>query len=166
MTMKLRDVPIIPTAVMGIPVRYDAECEQIAEAIGYWPLKSIRVGPLFKTLHLVERNAVLYHEAGHSKLFHAEKRLLASLLIALNLKLIWRVLCAPAASDMELMAMLPDNLTGIARKHETEADAFAVEMGFGHGLLEFLQRFGRAQNNPMYPHPLERIAFIQGAMKC
>lgn len=102
--------------IAGIPVRFDVELKGVAFARGFWPLKTVVVGPLWHELPYSERMAILAHEAGHCRGLHLEIRLLL-------LPFAW---CRWAQA--------------IARRHEFEADAFAVREGEGVGMLQFLQR--------------------------
>lgn len=110
------DGVIIGREFGGIPVLYDPELNGIAFARGLWPLKMIVVGPGWLRLGGPVQQAVLAHEAGHCRLFHLEWRILLVLFG-------W---CGWAQA--------------IARRHEFEADAFAVREGEGAGMLQLLRR--------------------------
>jgi Zn-dependent protease with chaperone function len=104
-----------------IPVKYDRKRTGIAWACGLWPLKSIVIGMGWFGLTPSEQQAALAHEAGHCRHFHLEKRLLL----------------LPFAGCEWAQA--------IARRHELEADAFAVRHGHGHGMLQLVHRALRVE---------------------
>jgi Peptidase family M48 len=163
--MKLRDLPAMPQSVLGLPIVYDIDFPGIAEAIGLWPLKGIRVGLRWFGIAPEERTAVLYHEAGHCKLWHAEKRLLWSLWMTLEPRRVWRILSLPdGATDAELLKHLPDRLRAVSHQHEIEADAFAARMGYADGLLAFLNRHADLLASPLHPSPAERVQRILESM--
>lgn len=108
--------------IVGLPVRFDPKLTGIAFARGLWPLKNVVVGPAWFRLSGPEQEATLAHEAGHCRLFHFERRLLL-------LPFSW---CGWAQA--------------IARRHELDADAFAVRAGHGAGMLQLMLRAFSAES--------------------
>lgn len=107
--------------IFEFPVRRDPKCRDVARSLGIWPFKSIVLGDAWFLLTAYEQQAVLMHEVGHCRLWHKELKLL--MLPFAYCK--W----AQAAS----------------KRHEFEADAFAVRSGHGFGMLQLTHRSVRAQ---------------------
>lgn len=96
-------------------IRFDPKFRGIASATGLWPFHRIMVGKDFLRFNSPQRAAILWHEFGHIRLWHAEKRLL-------------RILMNP----------FRDNTKAIDQ-HEFEADDYAKAAGYGKELAEALE---------------------------
>jgi hypothetical protein len=128
--------PRPPQRVFGIPIFYNPQSKQLAEAKGIWPWKRIIVGPAWFSLNSGSRMAVLMHEAKHCLAFHLEKRLLM-------LPLFWTTW-----------------VLKVTHRQEMDADAFAVEQGYGVELLGVIQRF-RVEDGDFYPTYAERAKHLR-----
>ena len=127
----------------GVRVIHWSGLQVISACFGIWPLKCILVGTRFWELSDGEQYAVLYHELGHYRLWHHEKRLLYAPLLLARPSLFFR----------------------LCRDQEFEADAFAASQGFG-GYLSYL--FSRMVGSPSKFHPdfaarIERLRNLKGA---
>lgn len=109
----------------------------IAAAVGLWPFAFIMLGVLAYDLTHMEREAIIAHERGHLRLWHAWRSLW------------WRIRGLDVADQCERRRAL-----------EYEADAFAVKHGHASGLLVFLHRLPPA-STLWHPSPRERIARIR-----
>ena len=126
--------PTTKTAILGIRIVIDRQMTRIADSRGVWPFKRIAVGLRWFALPDKERSAVLYHEAGHCKLFHLEKRIL--MLIGLFVR--------------------PALVREWAQAQELEADEFAAKHGYGVELLRVIERFRGESDGMFYPSFEER----------
>ena len=139
----------------GYDVYFDPESRVEARAVGLWPKKRIVVGAMWAKLPEPERTAVIYHEVGHCKAMHLERRVL--MLVAAF---------APA------LFMLPARLLIVglatlflwelaawwARKSEYEADLFAAQHGHARALVSYLARPRPFDGSgDFYPSHSERI---------
>ena len=111
--------------VLGIPVYFNPATDEMAYATGVWPFKRIVIGPRWLTLDTGERMGVLMHEAKHCLAFHLEIRLLLLPVSWMN----W--------------------VLRLCHQQELDADAFAVEQGYGRDLLRLVTRF--REGNEYYP---------------
>ena len=111
--------------VLGIPVYFKPDTHEVAYSTGIWPFKRIVIGPRWLQLDTDERMGVLMHEAKHCLAFHLEIRLLL-------LPLFWT-----------------DWVLRIAHRQELDADAFAIEQGYGAGILRVIVRF--REQDEYYP---------------
>lgn len=150
------------STIEGFEVYYDEHSARVARAIGLWPRKRIVVGPDWSKLPEPERVAVLYHEAGHCRAFHLEKRIVALALAAVPAMALvsWTIIAAVILSLMawELAAWL-------ARQGELEADRFAAARGHGQALARFLSRATNHGASEFYPSHAERIAALASIPK-
>lgn len=120
--------------ICGIPVVFDPYCATVAVARGIWPFKKIAVGLSWYALDAGERLAVLYHEAGHCRALHMEKRL----------------------AMLPLLFVAPGFVMRFARAQEIEADRFAAENGCRAESIEFLGRIPQEASH-FYPSSAERV---------
>jgi Zn-dependent protease with chaperone function len=130
--------------VLGIPVHFDPSFTGVAQARGFWPFKRISVGPRWVKLKRAEQHAVLYHEAGHCKLFHMEQRLLYLPILFLSL------------ISKRAKRIIADMTHG----QELEADGFAAQHGFGIDLASMLMRHA-ATESQFYPDNRIRVARLK-----
>lgn len=107
--------------IFSVPVRYDPKRPGVAWACGVWPWKSIVVGMAWFGLTPAEQQAALWHELGHCRLWHMEQRIAIVLFAYFK----WA--------------------QKLARRHEFEADAFAVAHGHGFGMLRIIHRSMRSE---------------------
>lgn len=121
---------------LGIRVVYDEKMEGISDSRGLWPCKRIFVGPKFFAFPPREQQALLLHEAGHCKLRHLERRLLAALLFFSR----------------------PAKILELCKAQEFEADRFASLCGFGPDLARAFLRLSAVSASPFHPPIAERVA--------
>jgi STE24 endopeptidase len=137
--------------------------------------KIILYDTLINDLNTEEIVAVLAHEIGHYQRRHIYKGLLLSLLqIALSLILLWFALGEPALSKalgstissfymgllsfsllyspLSFLISIPMQMS--SRKHEYEADHFAVKNGYGQKLTDALMKLSVKSLSNLKPHPL------------
>ena len=124
--------------VEGIVVRFDEDFPGVAESRGIWPFKRIVVGARFFHMHGSTQRAVLLHEAGHCKLFHMERRILALPALFLN----------------------PGFANDLCVRQELQADKFAADKGFGVELLALIRRM-EGDHGRFYPSRERRIAQLE-----
>jgi STE24 endopeptidase len=153
---------------------------------------------LLESLEPQEIEAVLAHELGHFRLKHIQKRLLSTMLLSFAaLALLGWLAAEPwfynglgvsqPSSGMALllfMLVLPvftvflqPLLARLSRKHEFEADAYAVQQSSGADLIHALVKMYRENASTLTPDPLYssfhdshppapvRIAHISGNME-
>lgn len=118
---------------LGIPVIFDSRVETFAESRGLFRWKRIFLGPRFLSLPPREQQALLLHEAGHCKLHHLEKRILACLTF-------W-----------------PPKVLKLCVIQEFQADRFTAGCGYGRDLVNFLLRFKDHKAGPFHPPQAERV---------
>ncbi len=137
--------------------------------------KIILYDTLLDKLTVDEVVAVLAHEIGHYRKKHIYKGLALSLIqLFIMVFLLGKALTVPAFSQalgagrmsfyMGLLAFVllyspVSFLTGIvthmfSRKHEYEADAYAVSLGWGKALLQALVKLSVTSLGNLRPHPL------------
>jgi len=130
---------------------------------------------LLESLEPQEIEAVLAHELGHFRLKHIQKRLLSTMLLSLAaLALLGWLASEPwfytglgvsrASPGMALllfMLVLPvftiflqPLLSRLSRKHEFEADAYAVQQSSGADLIHALVKMYRENASTLTPDPL------------
>ncbi len=152
---------------------------------------------LLESLEPQEIEAVLAHELGHFRLRHIQKRLLSTMLLSFAALALLGWLAgeswfytglgvSQASSGMALllfMLVLPvftiflqPLLSRLSRKHEFEADAYAVQQSSGADLIQALVKMYRENASTLTPDPLYssfhdshppapvRIAHISGNM--
>lgn len=140
----------------GIAVYVDERAGVLARSAGLWPRKRIVVNAAWELLPEPERTAVVYHELGHCRGMHMEKRvaMLAIALIPVMVAVPWPILVGVVAT-----AIAWELATWLARQHEFDADRYAARRGHGAGLVRFLAR-ARGPNDgasDFYPSHSERI---------
>lgn len=151
----------IPTS-FGIPVVYNQHYPSIAEARGLFWNRTIVVGPLWMKLDPRTQRAIVIHEAKHCLAWHREKRLLMLAVLVSPVLLLPPMFIFVAA----LMAVLYAVAIYYGKQQETEADALAVEQGYGPELLAFVQRYVQDPIDTDHYHSKEsRLAAIARAMK-
>lgn len=128
--------------VAGIPVDIDVRQAATACARGLWPFKRIVVGLKWYALPVDQRVAVLYHEAGHCRLFHLEKRILA----------------------LPLLLVAPRLAAAIARRHELASDRYAAQAGFAAPHIAYLEE-AHADDSDFYPSREERISSLRAYLE-
>lgn len=106
------------------------------------PWHTVQTGELFRGLSPMEQRAVIAHERGHLRHWHAEKRL------------IW-VLTGRALFDWP-------GFLAMCERQELEADQHAVDRGHAAGLRVFLIRNGRAGRALGYPCLSKRLEALDG----
>jgi STE24 endopeptidase len=130
---------------------------------------------LLESLEPQEIEAVLAHELGHFRLRHIQKRLLSTMLLSFAaLALLGWLASEPwfytglgvsqASPGMALllfMLVLPvftiflqPLLSRLSRKHEFEADAYAVQQSSGTDLIQALVKMYRENASTLTPDPL------------
>ncbi len=130
---------------------------------------------LLESLEPAEIEAVLAHELGHYRLKHIQKRLLSTLLLSLAALAIlgWLArqdwfyhglgITTPSAWMALLLFMLvlpvftfilQPLLSRLSRKHEFEADAYAVAQSSGTDLVQALVKMYRENASTLTPDPL------------
>jgi STE24 endopeptidase len=152
---------------------------------------------LLESLEPQEIEAVLAHELGHFRLKHIQKRLLSTMLLSFAaLALLGWLAGEPwfynglgvsqPSSGMALLlfmlalpvftVFLQPLLSRLSRKHEFEADAYAVQQSSGADLIHALVKMYRENASTLTPDPLYssfhdshppapvRIAHISGNM--
>ncbi len=143
---------------------------------GFGPRKRIVLyDTLIRQMTVEEIVAVLAHEIGHYKHRHVAKGLLLSLpfnlllfyLLGITLKseypslalggespvfhlnaIVFFTLYTPVSSAFDLLGNL------FSRRHEYEADAFAVKYGYGEQLISSLKKLSSTSLSNLMPHPL------------
>jgi len=153
---------------------------------------------LLESLEPAEIEAVLAHELGHFRLRHIRKRLLSSLMLSLaGLALLgwlagqhWFYTGLGVSRPSDWMALLlfmmvlpvftffmQPLLSALSRKHEFEADSYAVKQASGTDLVQALVKMYRENASTLTPDPLfsawhdshppapVRIAHIYATMK-
>jgi STE24 endopeptidase len=153
---------------------------------------------LLESLEPQEIEAVLAHELGHFRLKHIQKRLLSTMLLSFAaLALLGWLAGQPwfynglgvshPSSGMALLlfmlalpvftVFLQPLLSRLSRKHEFEADAYAVQQSSGADLIHALVKMYRENASTLTPDPLYssfhdshppapvRISHISGNMK-
>jgi Zn-dependent protease with chaperone function len=143
--IKFRPVSVdvhAPECFHGIPVEVDRKSPLIADSRGIWPFKRIVLGESWHFFPPREREAVLYHEVGHCKFFHLEKRL----------------------ALLPLLFLRPALVTQISIAQELEADRFAAERGFGVELLSVLRKLG-GKEGQFYPTFERRAEALRAVIK-
>lgn len=147
-----------PMSIDGVPVIYDENTVHLARAVGMWPKKRIVVGPAWWKLTEDEQLAVLYHELGHCRGFHFEKRagLLCLVIAPILIVFPWPMTVAVVVS---LLAW--EFVTWIARGHELEADRFSAARGYGAAMSTYLRRpESRRPDSEFYPSHADRLAAL------
>lgn len=119
---------------LGIPLLYDDSLRTISESRGLWRWKKIFVGPALLAFPPREQQAIVLHEAGHCKLNHIEKRILA----------LWRI-------------FRPSLLALLCIEQEFEADRFVKGCGYGQDLAHAFMRLSPT-SDPLHPPLEERIS--------
>ncbi len=130
---------------------------------------------LVNSLEPEEIEAVLAHELGHFKLKHVQKRLLSTAALSLGgLALLgwlagesWFYSGLGVSTPSDYMALmlfmmaapvfsffLHPVMARLSRKHEFEADAYAVVQSSGHDLVTALVKMYRENANTLTPDPL------------
>ncbi len=130
---------------------------------------------LLESLEPSEIEAVLAHELGHFRLRHIRKRLVSGMLLSLaGLALLgwlaeqpwfYQALGISRVSDwmalLLFMLVLPvftfilqPLLSALSRKHEFEADAYAVQQASGNDLVQALVKMYRENASTLTPDPL------------
>lgn len=142
----------------GVQVVYDEHCTLPARAAGF-VRKRIVVGPSFALLPTGEQYALLYHELGHCRSMHMEKR--AAMLAIALVPLLW----IPFAVTVPIIAALLvwELASWLARRQEHSADAEAVRAGYGSDMVAYLNRVSTPEHDgssDFYPSHAERIAYI------
>lgn len=135
-------IPPVPKEFLGIPIVCDLHSRLIADARGLWPFKRIVVGCTWFYLKERERTAVLYHEAGHVRGWHMEKRVLHLLDLAFN----------------------PVRARAMCAEQECEADRFAAKAGYGAELAAVLKKFP-PEGGAFYPALDERLPRLLEAIE-
>lgn len=95
---------------------------------------TVQTGPVFDQLPFLQQQAVVMHEKGHIRGFHAWKRL-------------WWILTFRACT--------PD-FYAMCREQEHEADEYAAQAGHLRGMILLLRRLPGCRD-PGYPSPQQRI---------
>ena len=146
--------------ILGIPVWFDDAFEGISDSRGFLWWKGIFVGQSWTRLTRREQGAVLLHEAGHVKLWHAEKRILPSLRMHFfNLRKIAAIVRAKNEAQVRSMwgELLKDSgVAALAREQEFEADRFCAGCGYGSDLAMAFSRM-QTESDPMHPPTEERL---------
>src|SRR5208282_2409531 len=126
--MSLPNPPVddkpMATEIFGIPIKFDPYSPHTAIARGLWWNRHIVVGPNWALMDDRTAHAVALHEAKHCLAFHMEQRVLGFLL-----------LCRVAAAIILFFGLFGIVEAWFSRQ-ELEADAFAVENGYGVELLQ------------------------------
>lgn len=146
--------------ILGIPVIYDEKFTGISDSRGLFFRKRVVVGPAFQSLTEREKGAVLLHEAGHVKLWHAEKRLLPTLWMLLSPLKTFAIVRAKDDAEARVIwaEVLEDSgVAALARSQEFEADRFAAGCGYGMDLARVFARV-KEEPTPLHPRAPERIA--------
>ena len=130
---------------------------------------------LLDSLEPAEIEAVLAHELGHFRLKHIQKRLLSTMLLSLaalallgwlaaqdwfyhglgvSLRSPWMALLLFMMALPAFSFFLQPLLSRLSRKHEFEADAYAVEQSSGTALACALVKMYRENASTLTPDPL------------
>lgn len=151
--------------VLGVAVSFEPTYLGLAETRGLLGWKRVVVGPAFTRLTPRERQAVLLHEAGHAKLWHAEKRVLPmAWAILTHPVLVWHIVMAmdAALAQVRFTAFLEDSgMSEFAQAQEYQADRFAAECGYGADLSQVFLRFG--SGGVLHPSLQSRLIRLAGA---
>lgn len=149
---------------LGIPVRYDPKAAVLVDSRGVGRWQEIVVGPGFFSLPPREQMSFLLHEAGHCKLGHVGK--LAWFILRSPRRLaVFLWLGLSSTSQAEFFGRIADLLPEVAayrKAQEFQADRFAAECGYGADLARAFRRLSPTDGGPFHPHPLERIARLDG----
>lgn len=148
-----------PAQFEGVELVFDEQAHLPAQAVGI-VRKRIVVGPQWAMLPEREKYALLYHELGHCRSLHMEKRV-GMLCLAL-VPLCW----LPLAVIVPIVAaaLVWEGASWLARRQEHEADAVAAHAGYGEDMVQYLKRVttpGHDGSSDFYPSHAERIAHIK-----
>lgn len=105
------------------------------------PWMTIQIGPAFERLAEIEQQAVIAHERGHIRHFHAWKR-------------VWWLITGR-------MHRRTADFCSMCVEQEYEADAHAARTGHLKGMISLLSRLPERQS-PDYPSPKQRIKRLLG----
>lgn len=129
---------------LGIPVIYDPTLTEIAHSRGFLFWKTIVIGPLFTAFAAREQQAILLHEAGHCKLWHAERclwPLLRAILLHPALALAAALQRDPVRTEMLWSEWIErSGIAELRRAQEYQADYYAAQCGYGADLARAYSR--------------------------
>lgn len=147
--------------ILGIPVEYHANHAGVADAHGVFT-KKIIVGPAWIRMDYRMQRAILLHEAAHCKAGHLQQRLLllAAIFVPPLVMLPWSLLAVIAACGAIYACW-----EWLGRQQEKDADAFAVDEGYGLEMARFLKMMQPEMPRIFYPDFEARMKNIEQRIK-